>query len=136
MPSAAEENNRTIFIRTIGNWNKGNLSEYLQLYDPSVVLHGYMGVVESSLERVKKFYQRFWAAFSRPKYNNWWYDCWMRFTFDKFKTCTLKNRNNSTTFHHFQNLYCTNSHSLAIVKALFQTNLILFFLQFSSYSQS
>jgi hypothetical protein len=63
MPSAAEENNKTIFIRAIGNWNKGNLSEYSQLYDPSVVLHGYMGVVESSLERVKKFYQRFWAAF-------------------------------------------------------------------------
>jgi hypothetical protein len=63
MPSAAEENNKTIFIRAIGNWNKGNLSEYLQLYDPGVVLHGYMGVVESSLEGVKKFYQRFWAAF-------------------------------------------------------------------------
>jgi hypothetical protein len=64
MSSSAEENiNKTISIRTIDNWNKGNLDGYLQLYDPQAVLRGYIGV-EPGLESIKKFYQRFWIAFS------------------------------------------------------------------------
>jgi hypothetical protein len=63
--SSAEENiNKTILMRAIDNWNKGDLGGYyLQLYDPEAVLDGYMEVIEPSLEGVKKFYQRFWATF-------------------------------------------------------------------------
>jgi hypothetical protein len=62
--SAAEENiNKTILMRAIDNWNKGDLDEYLQLYDTQVILHGLCWSSRSGLESVKKFYQRFWAAF-------------------------------------------------------------------------
>ena len=44
------------------HWNAGNLEDYLALYDPEVVLHGYAGV-GPGLAGVRQFYQAFWAAF-------------------------------------------------------------------------
>jgi predicted ester cyclase len=47
-------------------WNLGDLRGYLQLYDPSVVLHGYAGV-GPGFEGVQRFYESFWAAFPGSK---------------------------------------------------------------------
>lgn len=57
-----DNNNEAILKNAIDNWNEGDLDGYLQIYDPSVVLHGYVGV-EPGLENVKKFYQAFLTAF-------------------------------------------------------------------------
>lgn len=59
---AEEDNNGVLFIRAIGNWNKGDLNSYLLMYDPSVVIHGIPGV-EAGIESAKKFYQGFHRAF-------------------------------------------------------------------------
>jgi len=59
---AEEDNNGVIFIKAIGNWNKGDLNSYLLMYDPSVVIHGILGV-EAGIESAKKFYQGFHRAF-------------------------------------------------------------------------
>ena len=56
------DNNEAILKSAIDNWNEGDLDGYLQIYDPGVVLHGYVGV-EPGLENVKKFYQAFLTAF-------------------------------------------------------------------------
>jgi steroid delta-isomerase-like uncharacterized protein len=57
-----EDNNGVLFIKAIGNWNKGDLNSYLLMYDPSVVIHGIPGV-EAGIESAKKFYQGFHRAF-------------------------------------------------------------------------
>jgi predicted ester cyclase len=59
---AEEDNNGVIFIRAIGNWNKGDLDSYLLMYDSNAVIHGIPGV-EAGLESAKKFYQGFHRAF-------------------------------------------------------------------------
>jgi steroid delta-isomerase-like uncharacterized protein len=59
---AEEDNNGMMFIRAIAEWNKGDLDSYLQMYDPSVVIHGIPGV-EPGIESAKKFYQGFHRAF-------------------------------------------------------------------------
>jgi steroid delta-isomerase-like uncharacterized protein len=59
---AEEDNNGLIFIRAIGNWNKGDLNSYLLMYDPGVVIHGIPGV-EAGIESAKRFYQGFHGAF-------------------------------------------------------------------------
>jgi predicted ester cyclase len=59
---AKEDNNGLIFIRAIGNWNKGDLNSYLLMYDPGVVIHGIPGV-EAGIESAKRFYQGFHRAF-------------------------------------------------------------------------
>lgn len=43
-------------------WNVGDLSGYLELYDPGIVLHGYAGV-EPGIASVRGFYEGFHAAF-------------------------------------------------------------------------
>jgi steroid delta-isomerase-like uncharacterized protein len=53
--------NKAALQRAIDQWNAGDLDGYLQLYDPSVTLHGYPGVTPG-LESVRGFYQGFWAA--------------------------------------------------------------------------
>jgi predicted ester cyclase len=54
--------NETALYNARQQWNLGNLDGYLQLYDPSIVLHGYAGV-EPGIESVTQFYRAFFAAF-------------------------------------------------------------------------
>lgn len=56
------EVNRAVLERAIGRWNEGNLSGYLELYDPGAMLYGYQGV-EPGFEGIRRFYEAFWAAF-------------------------------------------------------------------------
>lgn len=58
----ATDTNRAALERAVARWNAGDLPGYLELYDPSVVLHGYAGV-EPGLEHVRAFYEGFWQAF-------------------------------------------------------------------------
>jgi predicted ester cyclase len=53
--------NKAALQRAIDQWNAGDLEGYLQLYDPSVTLHGYPGVTPG-LESVRQFYEGFCAA--------------------------------------------------------------------------
>jgi predicted ester cyclase len=54
--------NRAALERARESWNRGDLSAYMELYDPHVVLHGYAGV-EPGLPSVRRFYEQFWSAF-------------------------------------------------------------------------
>ena len=54
--------------RAIERWHHNDLPGYLELYDPSVVLHGYQGV-EPGLASVTAFYQAFWSAFPNSQLN-------------------------------------------------------------------
>ena len=55
--------NKAILQRAAENFsNPQHRMAYLELYDPTIVLHGYQGV-EPGLASVKQFYQAFWAAF-------------------------------------------------------------------------
>jgi steroid delta-isomerase-like uncharacterized protein len=56
------DQNRVAVKRARDCWNRGDLSGYMQLYDPDVELHGYPGV-ERGLENVQRFYEEFWKAF-------------------------------------------------------------------------
>lgn len=56
------DEHRAALEQARGCWNRGDLSGYLQLYDPDVVLHGYAGV-EPGLRSVQRFYEAFWSAF-------------------------------------------------------------------------
>lgn len=56
------ERNQEVLKRAGLQWNSGSLEGYLTLYDPDVVLHGYVGV-EPGFEGVRRFYEGFWAAF-------------------------------------------------------------------------
>ena len=56
------DQNRVAVKRARDCWNRGDLSGYMQLYDPDVELHGYAGV-ERGLENVQRFYEEFWKAF-------------------------------------------------------------------------
>ena len=58
----ATNENLAALERARGRWNAGDLDGYLQLYDASVVLHGYVGV-EPGLASVRGFYQRFQLSF-------------------------------------------------------------------------
>ena len=58
--------NRAAFDRAIAAWNAGNLDGYLELYDPSVALHGY-AEQPMHLDEVRGFYQGVWAAIASPK---------------------------------------------------------------------
>lgn len=52
----------TALLRHAGDcWNAGDLPDYLELYDPHVVLHGYHGI-EPGMAGVRRFYESFWAA--------------------------------------------------------------------------
>lgn len=60
------EESKAALRRAIVRWNAGDLAGYLELYSPSVVLHGYQGV-EPGLQSVRRFYEAFWAAFPAPR---------------------------------------------------------------------
>jgi predicted ester cyclase len=47
-------------------WNAGDLFAYLELYDPGIVLHGYVGV-EPGIASVRAFYEGFHAAFPQSE---------------------------------------------------------------------
>jgi predicted ester cyclase len=57
--------NRDVFDRSIAAWNDGDLDGYLELYDPSVQLHGYS---DEPLRQdgVRGFYEALWAAVGSP----------------------------------------------------------------------
>ncbi len=58
--------NRTAFDRAIAAWNSGDLDGYLELYDPTVSLHGYSEQA-LRLDEVRGFYQGIWAAIASPR---------------------------------------------------------------------
>jgi steroid delta-isomerase-like uncharacterized protein len=61
--SMSTTENRAVLQRAGENFNNPkNRTAYFELYDPTIVLHGYQGV-EPGLESVKQFYQAFWGAF-------------------------------------------------------------------------
>jgi len=62
MNADSETTNRRVVEQAIDNWNRGDLLEYLRLYDDGVVLHGYAGL-EPGLESVRRFYEDWWRAF-------------------------------------------------------------------------
>lgn len=62
MNTNAETSNQRAIEQAIGHWNRGNLPEYLRLYGPDVVLHGYAGV-EPGFAGVRRFYEDWWQAF-------------------------------------------------------------------------
>jgi len=51
--------NRAVLAQAIDDWNNDNLSEYLKLYDASVVLHG----LPPGIDSVRTMYEGMWAAF-------------------------------------------------------------------------
>ena len=51
--------NRAVLAQAIEDWNNDNLSDYLKLYDPSVVLHG----LSPGIASVRAMYEGIWAAF-------------------------------------------------------------------------
>ena len=59
--------NKANLQRAVDSWNDGNLEGYLQLYDASVVLHGYPPGLPSGVEGARIFYNGFWAAFPSPR---------------------------------------------------------------------
>jgi predicted ester cyclase len=54
------------FERSIAAWNAGDLDGYLELYDPSVQLHGYS---DSPLraDGVRGFYEGLWSVVATPR---------------------------------------------------------------------
>jgi steroid delta-isomerase-like uncharacterized protein len=54
--------NRSALARAIECWNAGRLDDYLAIYDPAIVLHGYPGV-DHGLDSVRRFYVGFLGAF-------------------------------------------------------------------------
>lgn len=50
------EENKTISRRAVENINRGDLDAYLQLYDESVVLHGYPPQIPPNFEGATMFY--------------------------------------------------------------------------------
>jgi predicted ester cyclase len=55
--------NRAVLAQAIEDWNNDNLSEYLKLYDPSVVLHG----LSPGIDAVRAIYEGIWTAFPRSR---------------------------------------------------------------------
>jgi predicted ester cyclase len=62
----SSQQNRSTLERARDEWNAGSLDAYLQLYDPTIVLHGYAGV-SPGISSVRQFYQGLWAAFPGSK---------------------------------------------------------------------
>lgn len=58
----SSERNIAALQSAIREWNAGNLSGYLTLYDPQVVVRGYAGV-EPGLAGIRQYYESFWSAF-------------------------------------------------------------------------
>ena len=59
--------NETVFQRAVNNWNDGNLTAYLDLYDEQVILHGLPPGLPPGREGVKLFYDGLWEAFPQPR---------------------------------------------------------------------
>ncbi len=55
-------NPKQSFDRAVAAWNSGDLPNYLELYSPSAVLHGY-APEPLSREGIVGFYQQIWDAF-------------------------------------------------------------------------
>ncbi|OFW46403.1 MAG: hypothetical protein A3J29_18070 [Acidobacteria bacterium RIFCSPLOWO2_12_FULL_67_14b] len=66
MNTDSEMLNRRAVEQAIDNWNRGNLLEYMRLYNDDVVLHGYAGL-EPGFENVRRFYEDWWRAFPGSK---------------------------------------------------------------------
>lgn len=58
--------NRDRFDRSIAAWNAGDLDGYLELYDPSVRLHGYSDQ-PMGFDDVRGFYAGLWSAVADPR---------------------------------------------------------------------
>jgi predicted ester cyclase len=61
------EENKAVLRRAKGRWNHGDLDGYLELYDPNVVLHGFLPGLPAGLEGARQFYSGMWAAFPSPR---------------------------------------------------------------------
>ena len=59
--------NEAVFQRAVNNWNDGNLTAYLDLYDEQVILHGLPPGLPPGREGVKLFYDGLWEAFPQPR---------------------------------------------------------------------
>lgn len=59
--------NEAVFQRAVNNWNDGNLTAYLDLYDAQVILHGLPPGLPPGREGVKLFYDGLWEAFPQPR---------------------------------------------------------------------
>ena len=59
----SEQQNVAVVNRAAERWNAGDLAGYLELYAPSIVLHGIQGV-EPGFDSARQFYEAFWSAFS------------------------------------------------------------------------
>jgi len=51
--------NRVVLKQAIDDWNGDDLSRYMRLYDPDVVLHG----LPPGIDSVRAMYEGVWAAF-------------------------------------------------------------------------
>ena len=56
------EKNESALAKAIGAWNAGDLDSYLELYDESIMLHGY-GPEPMGKEAARGFYEGIFAAF-------------------------------------------------------------------------
>jgi predicted ester cyclase len=56
------EENKAILQRAMDKFSPQTKEQYLSLYDPGCVLHGYVGV-EPGLDGIRRFYEAFWNAF-------------------------------------------------------------------------
>lgn len=59
--------NQAVFQHAVDNWNNGDLAKYLDLYDPTVVLHGFPPGLPPGNAGAKVFYEGIWAAFPQPR---------------------------------------------------------------------
>ena len=62
MRMETESLNRRAVEQAVDQWNRGDLSMYLRLYDDDVVLHGYAGI-QPGFANVRRFYEAWWQAF-------------------------------------------------------------------------
>jgi predicted ester cyclase len=56
--------NKAILLRAMERYDAGDLDGYMELYAPSIVLHGYSPEPLTGWEQVRGFYESFFAAFS------------------------------------------------------------------------
>jgi predicted ester cyclase len=60
------DENKAALERAIASWNSGDLSGYLELYDPEIRLHGY-SPQPMDKAAVTEFYAGSWDVFTRQK---------------------------------------------------------------------
>lgn len=60
----AADDNKTALLRAMERFGAGDLDGYMELYAPSVVLHGYSPEPLVGTEQVRAFYEGIFSAFS------------------------------------------------------------------------